>query len=323
MLVVLWSDIGGRDLSKSLHFHRFIEHLSACSRSGFRNFRLLPVTLLGAELELHHPLPLLPRTSPGSGHASDDSFFQSAVHLASESHLLLDYAIAACDPLYALTPILTFSASTEVQLLGVLQRCYDMIASTDCGPQERNANLEQLILHKHILDEHSRRHEQVLGFLRTPTMPEWTRDLSPSQVRTAADTKMVLEQDYGHILSRSHRLSSHYQEAISILVSSAAIAESGKQIELATKVAKLTVLAAIFLPLSYCASLFGMNFVELEGLSIWIWLVVTLSVALAVFVVYQWHNRHQWVVSLQNILPGLYFLIRHMFSGRPSEGSTV
>lgn len=79
-----------------------------------------------------------------------------------------------------------------------------------------------------------------------------------------------------------------------MLVSATSLAESQKQITLATQVTKLTILATIFLPLSYCTSIFGMNFIELDHLSIWIWVVVTVSVGLATFAVYQWDERHRW-----------------------------
>jgi Mg2+ and Co2+ transporter CorA len=85
----------------------------------------------------------------------------------------------------------------------------------------------------------------------------------------------------------------HYQEAISVLVSATSLAESQKQITLATQVTKLTILATIFLPLSYCTSIFGMNFVELDQLSIWIWVVVTFAVGLSTFLVYQWDERQR------------------------------
>jgi len=59
---------------------------------------------------------------------------------------------------------------------------------------------------------------------------------------------------------------------MSNLVSLTALAESKKQISLA---ARVTVLASIFLPLSFCTSIFGMNFVKVEGLSIWVGALVT------------------------------------------------
>ena len=108
-----------------------------------------------------------------------------------------------------------------------------------------------------------------------------------------AAAKDAVKADFEFLLSRYRQLSLHSQDAISILVSATSLAESQKQITLATQVTKLTILATIFLPLSYCTSIFGMNFVELDQLSIWIWVVVTVSVGLSTLIVYQWDERQR------------------------------
>jgi Mg2+ and Co2+ transporter CorA len=130
--------------------------------------------------------------------------------------------------------------------------------------------------------------------MKSPILARWTTSLTPDQNAVAQESKDAVTADYQFLLSRYRQLSIHYQEAISVLVSATSLAESQKQITLATQVTKLTILATIFLPLSYCTSIFGMNFIELDHLSIWIWVVVTVSVGLATFAVYQWDERHRW-----------------------------
>ncbi|CAO2655277.1 Nn.00g103410.m01.CDS01 [Neocucurbitaria sp. VM-36] len=296
---VLWSDVGKRDLSKSLDFHPFIKHLTACSKTGFRSIRLLPTTLVGIDSELKHALPPLPSSLSNLGDVDDGSLVQSATHLASESHYLVDYTIAAYDPMYALTPVFRFAAATENQLLAVLTRRYEIISSTVWDPKRSTEFSEQLILHKHILDDHACRHEEVHRFLRSPSLVKWAANLTKEQVRTGSDAKRAVEEDYEYLLARFQQFSVYHGEAISILVSSVALAESKKQITLATQVTKLTVLATIFLPLSYCTSIFGMNFIELDRLRIWIWVVVTIFVGTVTVVVYQWDQKDYWSQSLK------------------------
>ena len=290
---ILWTDVGSRDLSKSHEYHHFIEHMTANTKSGHRDIRLLPVKVLGMESAIKHPWPL-PIFDSNDPKATDGSLFQTASHLPSELHVMLDdHEIAGRDPLYALAPVLLFAAASENQLLSALQRWHDIIVSTKWDQKLSTEHLEQLILHKNLLDDHANRHEDVLRFMKSPILARWTTSLTPDQNAVAQESKDAVTADYEFLLSRYRQLSMHYQEAISVLVSATSLAESQKQITLATQVTKLTILATIFLPLSYCTSIFGMNFVELDQLSIWIWVVVTFAVGLSTFLVYQWDERQR------------------------------
>ncbi|KAJ4362422.1 hypothetical protein N0V83_010515 [Neocucurbitaria cava] len=296
---ILWSDVGKRDLSKSLGFHPFIKHLTACSKTGLRSIKLIPPTLVGIDSELMHPLPPYPSTASNFTNADDGSLVQPATYLASESNYLIDHAIAAQDPLYALSPVFRFAAATENQVLAILTKRYEVISSTIWDPEKSTEFLEQLILNKHILDDHACRHDDVLCFLRSQKLAKWAVNLTEEQTRISSDTKRAVEADYEYLLDRTRRFSVYHQEAISVLVSSVALVESRKQITLATQVTKLTILATVFLPLSYCTSIFGMNFIELEELRIWIWVVVTICVGIVTVVVYQWDQRSYWFHFLE------------------------
>ncbi|CAN9276852.1 unnamed protein product [Alternaria alternata] len=240
------------------------------------------------------PHLLLPAKDSDDSKATDGSLFQTASHLPSELHIMLDdHAIAGQDPLYALAPVLLFAAASENQLLSALQRWHDIIVSTKWDQKLSTEHLEQLILHKNLLDDHANRHEDVLRFIESPVLARWANALTQDQQAVAQESKDAVKADFEFLLSRYRQLSLHYQEAISILVSATSLAESQKQITLAAQVTKLTILATIFLPLSYCTSIFGMNFVELDQLSIWIWVVVTFAVGLSTFLVYQWDERQR------------------------------
>jgi hypothetical protein len=253
----------------------------------------MPVYMLGMESAIKSPWPL-PLFNPDNPQAVDDSLVQTASHLPLELHVLLDdHAIAGQDPLYALAPILLFAAASENQLLSALQRWYDIITLTSWDPKQSTEHLEQLRSHKHLLDDHTGRHEETLRFIRSPILARWATGLTPDQKAVAQEAKDAVKADYEFLLSRYRQLSLHCQEAISVLVSASSLAESQKQITLATRVTKLTILATVFLPLSYCTSIFGMNFVELNDLSIWVWIVVTMSVGLGTFIAYEWDERQR------------------------------
>lgn len=293
MPAILWTDVGSRDLSKSREYHRFIDDMTANTATGHRDIRLLPVHILGMESAIRQPWPL-PLFDPENPQAADSSLVQTASHLPSELHVMLDdHVIAGQDPLYALAPVLLFAAASENQLLSALQRWYDLISSTTWNRKYSTEQLEQLILHKHLLDDHADRHEDVLRFISSPVLARWASNLTQDQNAIARESKDAVKADFEFLLSRYRQLSLHYQDAITMLVSATSLAESQKQITLAEQVTKLTILATIFLPLSYCTSIFGMEFVELDQLSIWIWVAVTVSVGLATFAVYWWGERQR------------------------------
>jgi Mg2+ and Co2+ transporter CorA len=224
------------------------------------------------------------------------------VYLPREFHLLIDHAIAALDPLYALSPIFRFAAGSSNQALGRITRRYEIIASTLWDPKFSREYLNQLIPHKHILDDHACRHEEVLRYIQSPALTRWAKnDLTLEQKGEADRAKDAVVQDFEYLVKRYREHSEHHQSAIAILTSAAALAESRKQISLAAQVTKLTVLASVFLPLSFCTGLFGMNFVELERLSIWIWAVVTVCIGIVTLVAYGWDERERWMKPVEKV----------------------
>jgi hypothetical protein len=284
-------------LSHSEDFRRFIDRLTAGSKSGLRSIRLHPLAILGYDSELRHSPPSLAQDY-NANLAEDDSLVQAASHLPCEFHLALDHAIAALDPLYALSPVFRFAATTSNQALNDIAQRYEIISSTNWDPKHSMNFLEQLILHKHLLDDNAYRHEEVLRYLRSPHLSQWAKSLTAEQAKTADAAKRAVEVDYEYLSRRCRDYSEHHHAAIAILTSLEALGESNKQIKLATQVTKLTILATIFLPLSFCTSIFGMNFIELENLSIWIGAVVTICIGIITFVVYQWDNRERVIEPL-------------------------
>ncbi|KAH5307283.1 hypothetical protein HBI12_163600 [Parastagonospora nodorum] len=292
---ILWSDVGSRDLSHSSDFHWFLSHLKACAKTGARWIILVPSALLSIDSELQHPLPSLAPGPINPNIITPNSLIQSASHLPREFHLLLDHAIAALDPLYALSPIFRFAAATSNQVLSTMTRRYEIISSALWDIDRAVTHLNQLITHKHLLSDHACRHEEVLRYLQSTHTVQWSRNLTHAQARVANQTKSAVEADFAFLAARFKETAEHHQNAIAMLTSATALAESRKQIQLATQVTKLTVLASVFLPLSFVTGLFGMNFVELEGLRIWVWGVVTVCVGVGTVAVYGWGRWREGV----------------------------
>lgn len=251
--------------------------------------------MAGIEADLQHPLPSLAEGPIDPNNVRGSSLVQAASHLPREYTLLLDHSIAALDPLYALWPIFRFAATTSNHVLSTIMQRYELISSTLWDPSLSKEYMNQLILHKHLLDDHAARHEEVLRYLRAPHLARWAMRLDREQKREADRVKKAVVADFEYLLARFRTNAEHHHVAINILTAAAALNESKKQIDLATQVTKLTVLATVFLPLSFVTGLFGMNFVELEGLSIYVWAVVTIAIGLVTLAVYGWDEVRTWV----------------------------
>lgn len=87
-------------------------------------------------------------------------------------------------------------------------------------------------------------------------------------------------QDFNYNLEYAKALDKQCQEGIAILMSSASISESRKAMAQQERIAKLTMLAFIFVPLSFTTSFFGMNVKELNAsvISIWEWALMSVLV---------------------------------------------
>jgi Mg2+ and Co2+ transporter CorA len=114
---------------------------------------------------------------------------------------------------------------------------------------------------------------------RTSQLGAASKD-DPAQQAAQADAAAAsLLEDYQALLHRANSLSQLYSEGIDDIRTSAMLMESKKAIVQAEGVARLTLLAFFFLPLSFTTSLFGMNFKELgDQLSIWTWVVVSVPI---------------------------------------------
>jgi Mg2+ and Co2+ transporter CorA len=78
---------------------------------------------------------------------------------------------------------------------------------------------------------------------------------------------------------------------MTVIMNNANIAESKRAIEQAKRVGKLTMLAFFYVPLSFTASFFGMNFEQFATgpyLGVWVWFVVTVPVMLLSIAFYHW-----------------------------------
>jgi hypothetical protein len=128
-----------------------------------------------------------------------------------------------------------------------------------------------------------------MGSRQHSSEAETVRSVGSGGFDGAFTTKGLLE-DYEQLHLRCIDLSNMCTQGITLAMNKATIEESRKAIEQSERLKKLTLLATLFIPLSFCSSLFGMN-VDLLGQStvrFWWFLILCIPITLFVYILYIW-----------------------------------
>ncbi|ORX98667.1 hypothetical protein BCR34DRAFT_146416 [Clohesyomyces aquaticus] len=222
---------------------------------------------------------------------------QTAARLHRNYGENLDHETMTVDPFYALTEIFAFVASSEAQLLALLQLSLDRELTIELlspySLQTRSA-LWNLVYNKQFLDAHLRRLQDIGSFLdNRMKIVDWPCTSTPTTQKISSDAAEKLRLDYAHLIARARELSAAFDDGMNILQNNSMIAESQKAIQQAEGVAKLTGLAFFFIPLSLTASIFGMNvrqFTDGGSQSIWVWIVTSTVTLLFSYLALNWGN---------------------------------
>ncbi|KAL9042200.1 MAG: hypothetical protein Q9214_003856, partial [Letrouitia sp. 1 TL-2023] len=201
---------------------------------------------------------------------------QSSALLASEYGKTLDKKLIATEQFYALHELFIFCAFSHSQYLNIIESKIDSETAFQAS-SDQIGDQSNILYRQRMLEAHANRLRTTIGVIRafsglsTPEQLERTTDTVP---RRAAKSLLI---DYQHLLSRTERLSTQCQAQTTLLMNRAMIAESTKAIQQAREVTKLTRLAFVFVPLSFTASVCGMNlepFIR-DGPSLWVWFALS------------------------------------------------
>lgn len=221
---------------------------------------------------------------------------------------------ASSDVLYALIPIFAHAAFSEVAFLNLLDGLIEELIAPFPIDEFRSDWFERLQEYEVCLERHASqlRHSlrairvlQGLGIAARPS-PKTTQSQgdidsrirvhrTPSQVSREPPTSLEFHlpeastytvagivEDYDDLLSRCTRLRTRVAACMSTEMNRAMILESRRAIEQSERLKKLTLLATYFIPLTFTASFFGMNF-QLFGqghLALWLYFVIAVPLTL-------------------------------------------
>ena len=100
----------------------------------------------------------------------------------------------------------------------------------------------------------------------------------------------LLLADFEHLFYRAETLATQCDEGMTALVNSSVLEESRRSANMAMKVQRLTIIATVFIPLSFVCAVWGMN-LKVFGSGdqpIWVCFVSAVPIVLVALLIYYW-----------------------------------
>lgn len=205
--------------------------------------------------------------------------------------------LMASDVLYGLNDIFCFFMRSEAHVLSFLASQIDKNSSLqgdDSGVADAES-LSNLLNCQKFLEGQIEEIQHVHDILSRRTACGWPR--SDSDV--TQDTAQRLEQDTEYLMKKAHTLKKRVEVSIALFMNVASIGEARRGVSQNKALFRFTVLAAVYVPLSFSASIFGMNFTEFGtgSLSLWVYFAISAPI-FAISALYLFGNT--WVSFLRS-----------------------
>lgn len=285
----------------------------------------------------HHPKMTLRKIGESEGNkrsTQQDSPSQSAAVLPLDYASILSVADltnqAKSEPLAAVIPIFAHAAFSEVAFLNSMRELVDKEMKPLSRQHHRTAAFENLQYLGEILERHvgqlkscvrsinvlagrnqyqpSRSRGHLFGLGESHGLLEET---APAAGTTGTFSTQGILQDYEYLLETCTHLLERCAIAMDVDMSKTMILEARKGMELTHRMKKLTQLAMYFIPLTFTASLFGMNFNVLGQGEQPVWWYFVFAVPLTVLT----HFLNGW--DMQTLMANLSSRTRDRWKRRP------
>jgi hypothetical protein len=196
------------------------------------------------------------------------------------------------DPLYAMNEVFAFVNASEVQCLNTIAtNLKENTANTININPQASAELQSNLLHnREVLKRHVYRASEVLTFLKSRHLLDWPKSPGGSKANLAVAR---LQQDFEYLLDRGKTLQSQCEQELAMMMNNANIAEARRGVEQGSRVFKLTVLASVYIPLSFTCALFSMTFVQFENnlKGLYVWISITIPIFLISTLIITWSGN--------------------------------
>jgi Mg2+ and Co2+ transporter CorA len=195
----------------------------------------------------------------------------------------LEQDLAAKDALYALSELFLFAATAEVQFLNLIRSLIEHELSFIGEAKFHAISLLNLRYIKAQLSSHERHLAETVNILKNRQWLGWPSSPSEESKKTAA----MLITNYQFLVELAKNLGRDTEQGMATLANASVLDESRRSANNAMRVQRLTVLATIFIPLSFICAVWGMNFKEMGTgtLPMWWWIVTAVPV-----LIYPWSS---------------------------------
>jgi Mg2+ and Co2+ transporter CorA len=208
-------------------------------------------------------------------------FPQSAALLAQDYGALLDKKLMASDAFYAMNDLFRFYNFSNSQFLNIIESTINNETAHSSMSLEK-PTLTNLLYCQRILETHLPSLQRNIKLIQQHESLSWPRVSEENKIQHSRATEAAEEllRDMEHLEERTRELLERCKTGMSVLMNYVMLAESRQAISQGQRVAKLTLLAFLYIPLSFTCSLFGMNVTQINSslLSIWVWVVTTIPV---------------------------------------------
>jgi CorA-like Mg2+ transporter protein len=195
------------------------------------------------------------------------------------------------DPFYALHELFEFAGASELQFLNLTEDKLGPETSCEVLANE-TPSLSNLLYTLEILQAQTRRLTENIEKIKCRGSSQWPHAADNTDLgKKAKEAADLLLRDYEFLLAKAQDLSRQCERSMSVIMYSANIVESKRAMEQANRVGKLTMLAYLYVPLSFTSSFFGMNFTQFSSgpyLSVWVWFAVSVPVMAFSILFYVW-----------------------------------
>lgn len=200
----------------------------------------------------------------------------------------LNPEVMAEDPIYALHEVFSLISVSRAYYLDMIASVLNTaIAERSSKSSKKRTDTREVLIHSHrLLEHHCEQICNSLESLKSLQLAGLPR--SDSAVAQSALARIV--QDHEYLRMSAERMMARCSNESTIIMSEIGAEEARRGIDQSRSTHKVTVLAAVYVPLSFACSVFGMNFVTINDIhqGFKLWAIVTILVLFLSFLLLVW-----------------------------------